>query len=626
MNTWKLIKNPIFEDYWFRRPINCIMKLTRFMSGNMLRVLSFVLITSSLSGVGHSQIATSVTADALVGLWSSNIIFAPARKELISVRRDANRWFAKLGSIESKVEMNGSDVVFVFPNNLGSYRGHLTKDGSFFDGFWIQPQGEAIGGWAIPLRLVRGGGQIWKGSIDIPEDNFTLYLKIFKDAQGVLTGAFRNREFNSIGGATQFQVAQDGQFVRFEREVRGRRINHDATLFRSPDRLSIRWPDLDRTIDLTRRNPEQASQFFPRPFAESRYEYRKPAEIGDGWKSARAADVGVNEDTLRRIVQKVIDSDPSAAQPTLMHSILVAHKGRLILDEYFYGYDRDTLHPTRSLSKTFSSVMLGAAMMRGTQISPETKVYELLSGLGPFTNPDPRKSQIAVAHLLTHSAGFACDDNDDKSPGNEEVMQAQKNQPNWWKYTLDLPMVAHPGNKYAYCSANMNLVGAALTVSTRTWLPDLFDQTIASPLGFGPYYWNLMPNGDGYLGGGVFMRPRDLLKVGQVFLDDGAWKGKQIVSKEWVKRSTTPPPEIYPGNASLDPVGKDSYAWHLSPITSGGHTYYAYNANGNGGQVLLVVPELELTVVFTGGNYRQGNWVKWIPDIVGSEIIPAMKH
>jgi len=120
--------------------------------------------------------------------------------------------------------------------------------------------------------------------------------------------------------------------------------------------------------------------------------------------------------------------------------------------------------------------------MEGAKLGPETKIYELLSGMGPFANPDQRKSQITISHLLTHSAGFACDDNDDASPGNEEVMQTQKQQPNWWKYTLDLPIIRDPGTKSVYCSTNLNLVGAALTGATRAWLPELFDRTIARPL------------------------------------------------------------------------------------------------------------------------------------------------
>ena len=105
-------------------------------------------------------------------------------------------------------------------------------------------------------------------------------------------------------------------------------------------------------------------------------------------------------------------------------------------------------------------------MREGTQISPETRVYDLLGSRGPFANPDPRKERITVGHLLTHTSGLACDDNADDSPGGEMTMQVQKGQPDWWKYTLDLPMAYDPGTHYAYCSAGMNMVGASLTAAT----------------------------------------------------------------------------------------------------------------------------------------------------------------
>jgi len=87
---------------------------------------------------------------------------------------------------------------------------------------------------------------------------------------------------------------------------------------------------------------------------------------------------------------------------------------------------------------------------------------------------------------MTHTSGLACDDNDDKSPGNEDTMQSQTRQPDWWKYTPDLPVVHDSGSRYAYCSAEMNLVGAVLTTGTATWLPALFDREVARPLQFGP--------------------------------------------------------------------------------------------------------------------------------------------
>ncbi len=355
---------------------------------------------------------------------------------------------------------------------------------------------------------------------------------------------------------------------------------------------------------------------------------------GDGWTTARARDVNMDEAALARLVQSVIDGDPTARDARLMHSLLVARRGKLVLEEYFFGFDRDDVHDLRSAGKTFSSVLLGAAMMRGARARPETPLYDLVAGMGPFANPDPRKSRITLAHSMTHATGLACDDNDDASPGNEDKLQGQK-EPDWWKYTLDLPVVHDPGSRYAYCSAGINLMGAALKAATGTWLPELFESAVARPLDFGQWYWNLMPTGEGYLGGGARLRPRDLLKVGQAYLDGGVWRGRRIVDASWVKVSTSPKMEISPATTGMSAEdfenayvpAKDAYAWHLTELRSGERTYHGYLASGNGGQLLIVVPELELAVVFTAGNYGQfWIWGRFTSDIVPKEIIPAIRR
>jgi CubicO group peptidase (beta-lactamase class C family) len=211
-------------------------------------------------------------------------------------------------------------------------------------------------------------------------------------------------------------------------------------------------------------------------------------------------------------------------------------------------------------------------------------------------------------------------------------MQAQRQQPNWWKYTLDLPMAYEPGTHYAYCSANINLVGAALTAATGEWLPALFDRTIARPLQFGAYYWNLMPNGEGYLGGGAFVRPRDFLKLGQTYLDGGLWDGHRVVPQSWATDSVAPHARISPattgreGDAFREVYWEtdEGYAWHRLEVRSGEQHYPAYLANGNGGQLLIVVPQFDLVVMFTAGNYQQGLWNRERDDIVGGMIIPAL--
>ncbi|MFM9864237.1 MAG: serine hydrolase domain-containing protein [Micropepsaceae bacterium] len=237
---------------------------------------------------------------------------------------------------------------------------------------------------------------------------------------------------------------------------------------------------------------------------------------------------------------------------------------------------------------------------------------------------------------MTHTSGLACDDNDENSPGNEERLQTQQDQPDYWKYTLDLPMLHEPGSRYAYCSANINLMSGALTTATKTWLPELFHRSIARPLGFGLYAWNLAPNEEGYLGGGARLRPRDLLKVGQLYLNGGTWAGKRVVSSDWVETSTAPRVPINEATTGLSaeqfgnfyaPGGADALAWHTYEIKVGDRTYKEYEATGNGGQLLIVVPELDLAVVMTGGNYGQGGiWGRWRHQIVGGAIIPAVER
>jgi CubicO group peptidase (beta-lactamase class C family) len=213
-------------------------------------------------------------------------------------------------------------------------------------------------------------------------------------------------------------------------------------------------------------------------------------------------------------------------------------------------------------------------------------------------------------------------------------MTTQTQQTDLWKYTLDLRQVYDPGTHYAYCSANTNLVGGALTTATHTWLPELFDRSVARPLQFGRYYWNLAPNGEGYQGGGARVRPRDLLKIGQLWLDGGVWNGKRIVSQDWVALSTRKYIDITPATTGLSPedfgnsygLGADGFTWHLGEVRAGDRVYKEYQASGNGGQLVIVVPEAELAVGITAGNYRQGGiWTRWTQEIVGKEIIAGFR-
>lgn len=598
----------------------------------MIRQSAAALVFGLLALLPGARTDSQTPGDALSGIWSCTIDYVPPLRGELTVRRDGSVWEAQLAKHVATGRADGMSVQLAFDGGRGEFRGTLSRDLRELQGFWIQAPGVTPDpgdpgysgqAYASPLVLRAASDHVWRGTVRPLHDRFTLYLHIARNASGVLSASFENPEMNSIGGASSFSVFVAGNDV----QLTARKTNPaepettlSATLRSSPDRLEMVWADLARKIVLTRSTPDEIADFYPRPPGSAPYVYRKPPDTGDGWSTAAAADVGMDERALAHLVQRLSDPDPRVRHNALIHSLLIARHGKLVLEEYFFGFNRDTVHDLRSAGKTYASVMVGAAMMRGVPISPETRVYALLQDMGPFANPDPRKAQITLGELMAHTSGLACDDNDDRSPGNESTMQGQTGQPNWWKYTLDLPMAYDPGTHYAYCSAGMNLVGAAITTATGTWLPTWFDRTVARPLQFGTYYWNLMPNGEGYLGGGAFVRPRDFLKLGQTYLDNGVWNGRRIVEASWVSASTAPHPPVGETASSVD-----GYAWHLGKLQVGNRSYQEYSANGNGGQMLVVIPELDMTIAFTAGNYEQyGIWGKFLTQIVPQEIIPAI--
>ena len=603
------------------------------------KLLSMLFVTAI---VYCSAASTAPNDDALIGLWSYETRFGSSLNGELTVVRRPDRWRAIVGNVETEFKPDGNRIQFSFPGDGGRFRGMLIEQG--IEGFWIRPAatkdprfpGGSSQPYATPLNLSLTGQNTFIGVLRPLANPFTLYLRVFRGEDGVLMAAFRNPEQHSHGPANQYRVAQDGDAVHFTAgtDPAAPEYRLEAKYLSSTQRIRIDWADAGGEIDLVRRTPQEAANFFPRPPGSPPYAYREPPVSVDGWETARAGDLGLDEAAITRMVQSIIDGDPAARRPSLIHSMLIAYRGKLVLDEYFFGFERDQPHDLRSAGKTFSSVLLGTAIKDGVRIGPDTKIAEVMSARAPFANPDPRKSRITLAHLLTHSSGLACDDNDDASPGNENMMQSQAGQLDWWKYTLDLPVKHDPGKRYAYCSANINLVGGALTTATGTWLPELFKQKVAVPLQFREWHWNLMPNDEGYLGGGAFLRPRDLLKVGQVYLDGGVWKGKRIVSATWVKDSTTPRIKVSPETTGLSDEdfqnvyseGEDALAWHPNRLRAGEREYAAYTATGNGGQLLYVVPELQLVAVFTGGNYMQGGiWSRWPDELIGGYIAPGLK-
>ena len=570
------------------------MNLFRGFLGVLMGVFSTTIAVAQST-------APAGAAARFLGLWGTTRSFGPQIRGELTLTRAGEGWRAAIGGTWAPAEVSGDGVTFTLAGGPGSFRGRREAAGTRIRGHWIQPVGLATGvAWATPVELRPVGPDVWRGTVAPLEESVTLYMDVRADSGGVVRAVFRNPDGN-IGNGKFTLAAQGAHFKLLS-------IDNGATLFEGDydqkhDRLLLAVPDgLQTTLELTRQSRDQATGYFPRTPVEQRYVYRPPAPDGDGWRTATLGATGLDEARISTLVQKILDTDPFPQTAPLVQGLLIARHGRLVLEEYFYGFDKERPHDLRSAGKTFASVLAGIAIDHGAKFGPQTPVYSLFPEYSSFANPDPRKSKMTVEHLMTMTSGFDCDENGDRdAPGNEGNMQSQTAQPDWYKFILDQPLAAAPGDTFAYCSGGVNLVGGIVRNTTRTWLPEFFDRYFARPLQMHTYHMNLTPSGEGYMGGGLHIRPRDELKLGQVYLDGGMWNGKRIVSRKWVEVSTA----LHPMNAR----GTDGYDWHLNDIKLGNRVFKEYDAGGNGGQLMMVVPELDLAVMFTGGNY--GNFGVW---------------
>jgi len=344
-----------------------------------------------------------------------------------------------------------------------------------------------------------------------------------------------------------------------------------------------------------------------------------PVQRKDGWPIARASEVGLSEAKLTEMVNWVINNSVDSANAFRLHGILIARNGKLVLEEYFFGEHPDKPHDTRSASKTFFDVVLGAAMQAGIKVGPETPVYAAM-GL-TSDNLDPRKRAMKMRDLLTMSPGWDCDDGGDYHPGNETVLTQQDTNPDWTRLILGLKMLRQPGEKAVYCSINPHLAGVMLSRIAGRPFTELAWDLVGAPLQMRPYYMMLAPQGEAYNGGGARFFGRDFLKLAQLYANGGTWNGRRILSEAWVRESLTPRYQI--GGTYLN----YGYLWWSSEYTYLGRKILGYYAAGNGGNYTILIPDLGLGIVMFAGNYADPG-VGFLPvrRVIPDWILPAIVH
>jgi CubicO group peptidase (beta-lactamase class C family) len=292
-------------------------------------------------------------------------------------------------------------------------------------------------------------------------------------------------------------------------------------------------------------------------------------------------------------------------------SIVVARNGRLVYESYRNGFEPDTLHDLRSATKSLTSLLVGLAIDRGRLRGPEERVLPFFPELATIAGGDERKGRIIVEHLLTMSSGLACDDWVASSPGNEERMY---NSRDWTRFILALPMVEEPGRAATYCTGGVVLLGAILVRVTGESVPTFAADALFGPLGIEQARWDSTPEGGTDTGGHLRVRPRDLAKIGQLVVDAGRWKGRQVVPKEWIETSIRERGRL--GDSGY------AYLWWRNTFVVAGTPVDAVFARGNGGQYVFAFPSLGLVAAFTGSRYNDPSNSQPI-EMCGRYVLPA---
>lgn len=571
-----------------------------------------LLLACMLSPLASVKAAPADAQARLIGLWGVETV-APAVEGDLTIDGRNAAWHASIDGFDVPVEQRGNRLGLALPGGQGRFRGQLDDGRGTIKGFWIQPPGMALASaYASPVELRRTQPGVWTGTVRPLPDRLSQYLQIQRGADGALSAFIRNPEFN-LARERLLAVTVEGDAVIFTDPHRTGWALH-AQLDEDTGQLRVHWQGIG-VFAFTRRDRDTASGFFPRTPAVQDWRYRQPLDLDDGWPTAPLEEAGLDQARIAALVAHLQQTAPPGGPQ--VQGLLIARHGKLVLEEYFQGFDAARTHDTRSAGKTFAPLLVGLAMAHGrSHFGPDTPVLSLLPVYAGLARSDPRKARITVGNLMDMTSGLACDDNDDQSPGNEDAMQGQHKQNDWYRYTLELPMTRDPGDTQAvYCSAGINLLGAVVAQATGEWLPAFFDRYVARPLQMRDYHINLMPTGDAYLAGGIYLRPRDMLKLGQLYLSGGTWQGRRVIGRDWVGQSTARHSQFAADHGY-------GYGWHLHTLHAGGRDYREYAAEGNGGQFVMVLPELDLTVAITAGNY--GDFRTWyaLQELVGEYILP----
>ncbi len=326
-----------------------------------------------------------------------------------------------------------------------------------------------------------------------------------------------------------------------------------------------------------------------------------------GWK---VSDEKFNQEKIRLLNQKIAEN-----RFREITGVVVIKNDKLLLEEYFNGYNRDSLNDTRSVGKSFSSALMGIAIKDG-QIKNENQSLKDFYDLKQFKNYSAKKDSVTIKSLLTMSSAFDGNDADSDSAGNEENMYPTDN---WVEFTLDLPMTENEiGKNWNYFTAGVVVTGDILDKSVPNGLQNYADKKLFQPLGITNYKWQFTPQKKPSLAGGLRMKALDFAKFGQLYKNNGIWNGKQILDKIWIQKSFT---NYFADNKESEGYG---YLFWRKVYKVGNKSFESYQSSGNGGNKIIIFKDIPVVIVITAKAYNKPYSHSQTDKIVQEYLLPSV--
>lgn len=304
-----------------------------------------------------------------------------------------------------------------------------------------------------------------------------------------------------------------------------------------------------------------------------------------------------------------------------IEAVIVERGGVIQFENYYGDTNAETRIDARSAGKSITALAVGIAIDEAALSGVDAHVFDILADRAPFENDSDVKRAITVRDFLTMSSALDCNDWE-ASPGNEENMYERRD---WTRFALDIPIAADYARnedgfgRYSYCTAGAFLLGRVLERATNTPFDEYVQSRIFTPLGIEGAIWRRSPSDEVQSGGQLSLRARDFSAIGRMILNRGVdGDGDRIVSRAWLN-------EMFQPVRRATPTDGYGYLWWIRNYRTPNRTYTAFYMSGNGGNKVVLLPEIDTVVVILSTFYNQRTMHQQTNDIIEQHILPALE-